>query len=141
MAYCAIADVEAMLHETYGAGTMPSHARVEDICDNVSAEIDGVLAAAGYTVPVTSAQALALLKSYAEKAAAAEAWHEGHTTDAALPKIEYWEKSYADFLARIRRGEQSLPGITVTADYVPAFGVAPAVPRDNYFTTEQTLDG
>lgn len=140
MAYCTVADVERMLKEEYGQSSQPTKARVSDICDNVSAELDGYLAAGGYTVPVTDSQALAMLAAVAEKCAAVQVWHESRDTDASFPKIEDWRSDCVEFKRAVRKGEVWLPGVTPEGDAQPAFGVAPVPQRDRYWTTGQELD-
>jgi len=105
--------------------------------DTVASEIDGVLQAAGYTLPVTNASALSLLKRYNKFGAAAQAWHSGFTSDDEPPHVRYWRETYENFLARLRRGEQELPGADADEDI--AFGIAPAVPRDGYWLTGEEL--
>jgi len=140
MAYCTVSDVERMTRDVYTDSSQPSRARVETICTNVSAELDGYLAAGGYTVPVTNTQALAMLKAVAEKCAAVQAWHESRDTDASFPKIEDWRNDCVEFKRAIRKGEVWLPGITPEGDAQIAFGVVSTVSRDSWFTTRQELE-
>lgn len=114
MTYCTYSDVEETAGEEYTGSSQPSKARVVEVCIEVSLEIDAVLLAAGYTtVPATGTNDLALLKQYARFGSAAAAWHEGHVTDDEYPRVEFWEKSYRDFLPRLRRGEQGLIDQTI----------------------------
>ena len=140
MAYCEVSDVELILKKEYGQSTQPTKARVTQICTNVSAELDGYMAAAGYTVPVTATEALPILQSISEKCAAVQAWHESRDTDAAFPKIQTWTDECSAFKMALRKGEAWLPGLTPESDFEAAFGIAPTIPRDTYFTTGQTLD-
>lgn len=141
MAYCDADYVSRMTKDPYGATTQPTKERVTEITEGVSAELDGYLAAAGYTVPVTAPQsALDFLEILCGKCSAVQAWHESRDTDAAYPKITDWQADCAAAKMALRKGELILPGIVPTGDFEPAFGIVPTIPRDRYFTTEQTLD-
>lgn len=55
MAYCTITDVQALnAQRTYGATTKPTTTQVTALIDQIAAEIDAVLAAKGFTIPVTT---------------------------------------------------------------------------------------
>ncbi len=141
MAYCTVAQVEDLMQTKFTSVGKPPKARVEEIVDEVSGELDGVIEAAGYTLPITATAALALLRRYNTYGAAAAAWHAGFILEKDMPRVVYWNEEYQNFLSRLRRGEQYLPGISNddASDY-PAFGIAPAVRRENYWLTGEELD-
>lgn len=110
MAYCTVADVENEMGQKFSQSTRPTTDTVETVIDGVSSEIDGVLQAIGYPLPVTNTSALALLKRYAKFGASAEAWHSGYISDDEPARVAYWRETYSDFIGRLRRAEQELPG-------------------------------
>ena len=55
MAYAVLADIQALNPKrTYGASTTPTSTQVEALITQVAVEIDAILEAQGYTVPVTT---------------------------------------------------------------------------------------
>lgn len=108
MAYCTLKNVEAKTGLTYNGESQPTNTEVLTIVTDVAAEIDGVLRAAGYSVPATGANDKALLRHYNTLGAAYQAWHAGISGTDKFPRVEAWERDYRDFLSRIRRGEQTL---------------------------------
>ena len=136
MAYCEVADVEALMNQEFFIEGQPSITDVEEIIDDVAADLDGIAQAAGYTVPVTGAQAVKLMKKYNTYGAAVAAWHAGYVSDTAPARVEYWERTYTAFLSRLRRGEQQLPAEDPTSDLDPVFEVVQHPPRDKYWTGE-----
>jgi hypothetical protein len=134
MSYCALSDVQGLMQATFSATSRPTADEVDSIITNIAAEIDGVAQAAGYEVPVTTAQAIAMLKTYNAYGAAVAAWHAGFISDALPPRVEYWNTSYRDFLSRLRKGEQQLPGASITGEEDIAFEIAPQYQRDSYWS-------
>ena len=62
MAYCDYQNVTGKTGHEYSQSSQPTRQEVEDICEGVSLEIDGVLRAAEYELPITDADALKLLR-------------------------------------------------------------------------------
>ena len=141
MAYCTAADVENEMGQKFSATSRPNTDQVEEAIDGVSGEIDGVLQATGYPLPVTDISALALLKRYAKFGASAQAWHSGYVADDEPARVTYWRETYEAFIARLRRGEQELPGETVDDEEDFAFAIVPHPQRDRYWLTGEKLDG
>lgn len=111
MAYCVVADVQRLMGVTFTSTSRPTTADVETIITSVSADLDGILKAAGYSiVPAVDATALLLLKQYAAMGAAVASWHAGFVSDDEPPRVEYWRTQYEAFITRLRNGTQVLPG-------------------------------
>ena len=110
MPYCTVAEVQALTGITYSSITRPTTTEVTEFVSDVAAEIDGVLQAAGYALPITDSAALNLLGRYNKFGAAVQAWHAGFNSNDEPPRVEYWRTAYEAFLNRIRKGEQELPG-------------------------------
>lgn len=116
MAYATADDVQARLDLDSGTGialsanSVPPLAQVEDFVAQVSAEINGVLRAQGYgSVPATGANDLLLLRRYVSEKAAAMTYHAGYGGFGDVPaRVARWEEDYADFLLRLRKGQQQL---------------------------------
>lgn len=136
MAYCTVADVEKTMQRKFSHNSgFPTYEDVEGYIDTVASNLDGVLQAAGYTTPVTGERAVALLKRYNTFGASCQAYHAGYRTEDILPPhAEYWCQEYKDFLSRIRKGEQQLPGLEPESDIDPVFEIVQSPPRDRYFT-------
>lgn len=74
MAYGSVAGVQALIrHITLDTPKAPTTAQVQQWLIERSATLDGWIAAAGYTTPVTQATALIALGGYANKGAAGDA--------------------------------------------------------------------
>jgi len=136
MAYCALADIEALMQTAFTDTSRPTSSEAESIIDDVAAQIDGVAQAAGYTVPVTSTSGIAYLKPYNRFGAACRCWHAGYISDTAPDRVSYWCQEFKDFIARLRRGEEQIPSEEPQSDIDPVFGIAQMPPRDQYFTGE-----
>lgn len=133
MAYCEPADVETLMQIRFTNNSRPSRDQADEIIGNVAAELDGVAQAAGYTVPVTATAAVAVMKRENVLGAACECWHAGYISDTAPARAEYWCTQYREFLGRLKKGEQQLPGLTPESDLDPAFAVVPQMGRDTYW--------
>ena len=140
MAYCDVADVEQTMRLTISIDGNPNRADVEEFIDDVAAELDGIAQAAGYTVPVTTTQAVALMKRYNRICAAVATWHAGYISDNSPARVEYWHEQCEGFKNRLRKGEQQLPGLTPTSDLDPAFGIHTFPNRDAYWTTRNNVE-
>lgn len=115
MAYCEVADVQNLMGQTFTGISRPSTSEVQNAIDEIAAEIEGVAASVGYAVPITSTEGAALLYKYNRYGAAVSAWHTGVIADAEPARVEYWRTEYANFIARLRRGEQLINGETLNA--------------------------
>ena len=136
MAYCTVENVQSVMQTQFSHNSgYPTYEDVEGFVDTVASNLDGVLQAAGYTVPVTAVKAVELLKRYNEFGAACQAYHASYYPEDVLPpRAEYWCQEYKDFLSRIRKGEQQLPGLEPEGDIDPVFMTVQTPPRDRYFT-------
>jgi hypothetical protein len=125
MAYCTVDNVAGLTFMEFTQVSHPSTTEVNDFIANTAADLDGVAQAAGYTVPVTDAQAVALMKKYNTYGAAVAAWHAGYSADNEPARVTRWAKEYDDFIARLRRGDQLLPGSEDLDDPTdPGFSIA-----------------
>jgi hypothetical protein len=118
------------------AGT-PSRADALEIVEDTAAELDGIAQAAGYAVPVTNTQAVALMKRYNRLCAAVAVWHAGFVSDTAPARVDYWNDQCEGFKTRLRKGEQELPGLDPLSDIDPAFAISTFPNRDNYWQHRQ----
>lgn len=134
MAYCTLEDVQRLMQVTFSNTGRPTAEDVNGIIDDISAEIDGVAQATGYVVPITTAQALSMLRSYATYGAAVAAWHAGWVDQSLLPRVEYWTNTYSAFLSRLKNGQQELPGASADEADDVDFETVPMVRRDNYWS-------
>jgi hypothetical protein len=110
MAYCTTAEVQSLTGLTFSGTSRPTTTEVDEFVSDVAAELDGVLQAAGYTLPITDSDALNLLGRYNKFGSAVQAWHAGYLSNDEPPRVAYWRTAYENFLNRLRKGEQELPG-------------------------------
>lgn len=139
MSYCTEADLEDLMDRKFDATTEPTSARVVVMIADVASEIDGVLRAAGYSPPITAADALGLMRKMNSFGAAPAVFHSSYFVETEPPKVAYWREVYKDFIARVRRGEQQIPGLDPEADIDPVFAITPSPQRDDYWLTNQDL--
>jgi len=135
MAYCTVEDVEQLMQVVIKQAGTPDRAAALEIVEDTAAELDGIAQAAGYEVPVTGTQAVALMKRYNRMCAAVAVWHAGFVSDNAPARVEYWNEQCEGFKTRLRKGEQELPGLEPLSDIDPAFGISTFPNRDRYWTT------
>lgn len=116
--YCTLGDVEATVQLKYGPEDRPSRAEATRIIRGVAAEIDGVLEAAGYTIPIPQAatRALEMLKHYNILGGSYRCWWAATRGTQAFPAATSWREDYKDFLERIRNNDQALPDLPAGAD-------------------------
>jgi hypothetical protein len=141
MNYCTVSDIESEMGQQFGQTTQPNLEQVESAIAGVGGEIDGVLQATGYALPVVDVSALALLNRYTKFGACAQAWHSGYVSGDEPARVTYWRETYETFIGRLRRGEQQLPGETIEDEENISFAIAPHPQRDRYWTTGKALDG
>ena len=114
MAYCAVSDVQAMMGQTFSTTSKPTVAEVTAAIDETAAELDGVASAAGYNVPVSGDASTLIMKRMNAYGASVNAWHSGVIADNEPARVIYWREQYANFITRLRKGEQTLPCNTPT---------------------------
>lgn len=116
--YCDLGDVEGTTQKKYDAESRPSRTEANRIVRGVASEIDGVLEAAGYQIPVPqeASRALEMLRYYNVLGGAYRCWHAATRGTQTFPAAVSWREDYKDFLERIRNDQQGLPGIPASAD-------------------------
>lgn len=94
MAYCVIADVEAInaLRGSYSATTKPTSTQVTGMIDMIYAEINAVLSSAGVTVPVTTTDFMKLTNALGAAAMAEAAAGMPGKSENKDPRDWRWEK-------------------------------------------------
>lgn len=136
MAYCTVSDVQAMMGQSFTATTRPTATEVQAAIDETAAELDGVAEAAGYNVPVSGTASVLIMKRMNAYGASVNAWHTGVIADEEPARVIYWKEQYTNFITRLRKGEQTLPGDTPTAS--PNTGFSLSMKRtDGYATYNQ----
>jgi hypothetical protein len=123
MTYGVICDVEGLMAQfTISGTTKPDDTKAGVILDDVSDEIDVVLAAYGLTVPVTAPAYflawLGLLNAYGATAAILKSMFPGSTGPGENPAWAFWEKRYREGLAGLKDGSL-IPGEAVPAAAFP----------------------
>jgi len=113
--YASAADVQVLLSAvsgtgvTFSASSSPTLANVEVMVDQVAAEVDSVLRAAGYSAPVSGDNDKRLLERYVSQKAAAMAYHAAYGGFGDTPaRVAQWEEEYNAFIARIADKSQGL---------------------------------
>jgi hypothetical protein len=111
MGYASAADVERLdAALSFTPNSLPSRDDVTLMCEDVSAEIDGILAAQNYTVPVptTATVSFRLLRRFT--ALCANALAQRAAPDS--PNAEAAEKACADCMKRLEDAKVVLPDAT-----------------------------
>lgn len=123
--YCDLEDVEGHTGYHYDGTTQPTNAKAMQIILDISAELDGALKAAGYTLPIpdTATMSLRLLKHYASMAAAYRCWTAMFKGGTPPPGVEAWREDFKEFLEKIEQDKMRLP------DYEPTTGKYDAIFR------------
>ena len=112
-AYCSLADVEGTTGFKYDAETHPSRTEARNIVEGVAAEIDGVLEATGYSLPIASSatRTLSMLRHYNILGAAYRCWHADVRGPESFPAVVSWETDFREFITRLEEGKTKLPGV------------------------------
>jgi hypothetical protein len=110
-AYCDVSDVETLTGLQFNAGSQPSRTRVQRIIYDTARELDGVLQAAGYPLPITGSDALGLLETYNTIGASYRAWYAAERGTTPFPAVISWQTDYRAALKALRENEIALPGL------------------------------
>jgi len=110
MSYCALSDVQELIPKfSISATSTPTSTQVESLIDKIAVEIDAVLEAQGFTVPVTSPANFVLwLKNLNALGAAARAMQGMFPSTADKDSTPVWQtfrKDYQEGLEAIRNGD------------------------------------
>src|SRR3972149_4389188 len=118
MAYAARSDVQGLIAKfTLGASSKPTDTQATTIIAQVSAEIDSVIAGAGYAVPVTAPawflDALKLLNAYGAAAAVLRSMFPDRAGagEASAALEIFYASQYNRGLRRLASGESIPPGL------------------------------
>ena len=115
--YCTIPQIEAHTGLGYDAESQPSRTEVQRIIEGVAREIDGVLQASGYTLPITSpVDAVATLRDYNALGGSYRAWYASVQGTAVFPAVVSWREDYLLFLKNLKEGKTGLPGIDLPVE-------------------------
>lgn len=102
--YATVDELQAVLESAPLTST-----RAQEILNQVAAQVDAALTAAGYTAPATGANDLVLISQFVVYMAAAQAHRELYQEDEAPERITAWERQFERFLAGIAKGAIRLP--------------------------------
>lgn len=129
-------EVQALIPEfVISTSSSPSLDSVTALISQAEGEINGVLSAQGYeSIPATGANDVALLQGYVTRKVAADVWLTAYQRSEPPYKVKAWREEWADFIARLRRGEQHLIDQLPQGDSTPSFAVVRHPTRDDYFT-------
>lgn len=128
MAYAALSDINGLIAKfAVTASTKPTNTQATTIINDVSAEIDSVIAGAGYAVPVTSPtwflDALKILNGYGAASAVLRSMfpEKSGAGEAAVSMESYYATQYQRGLKRLETGAAIPPGLAVgTAQVKPS---------------------
>jgi len=106
MAYLTVADIERELSLDFSATTEPTDTEISEFITQVEAELNGVLASVGVTVPVfstSSPYSYAMIRQAATFGVCARVLgaYTGIATEEAPREAAYWQR-YRDFLDQIK---------------------------------------
>ncbi len=102
MVYIGVSDIQRELGLEFSETSKPTAAEVQEIIDQVEAELNGFVASLGYSVPVTDGQGAKILAQAALWGACSRviAAYAGATANANPRETTYWER-YRDFIDRL----------------------------------------
>jgi len=86
-----------------------SDPRVQELLNEVAAELDAVLLSAGYLTPVTGTQDLLLVSGFVVSFVAARAYREWYRSNDAPDHVTAWEARWEKFIGRLLDGTLRLP--------------------------------
>ena len=125
MAYAALSDVQGLVAKfTISASTKPTDTQAGVIITDVSAEIDSVIAGAGYAVPVTTpswfVDYLGLVNQYGAAAAILKAmFPEAAGSADTVPAVyQFWESRYQRAMKALRDGSAIPAGLAASSAQV-----------------------
>ncbi len=131
--YASANDVQALLNLNTGTGitlsatSVPTVTQAESFIDQIASEVDGILRASGYTVPLTGASDKRIVGRYVAQKAAAMVYHAGYGGFGDTPaRVKQWEDEYAEFVKRLINRQQAL------VDSSPARGKVGAIYSSRY---------
>lgn len=141
MAYANLADIQGMIAKfTINGTSSPSSAQAANIIGQISAEIDSMIADAGYAVPVTTpawfVDALKLLNGYGAAALILRSMFPDArgSGESAVAEYSYYATEYSKGLKRLQEGVGIPPEVPSSSGMVSA---------STYFTrnpdSEETL--
>jgi len=134
--YATTDTVQALIPEfTMTTTSKPTLAEADTMLDQVEGEVNGVLAAQGYSsIPATGDNDVKMLGGYVSKKAASDVWLAAFMDDDPPYHIKEWRTEWRDFIARLRRGEQDLIDQNPQGDQDVYFAIVRTPTRDTLFT-------
>lgn len=146
--YADAGDVEARLQGwlassvPFTISTEPTLAQVDDHIDEAEAELNGVLAAQGYTsIPATGANDVKLLRKHTANEAAYQVWVTAFGGQGDVPDtVKSWHAGFAALVNRLRKGEQDLIDQTPQSDDDGVFFIVRSPVRDDTFTDRTAIE-
>lgn len=142
MSYCTAADIEAMnaqRKQTFGAATTPTLTQVNDFIDEIAAEIDAILSAAGASVPVSPASDYLKLINKMGAAAMVEAAKQMEGVEESTEARNYRQKRYDRMLDMLAKNPE-LSGATITTGQAGSVGSRSDATSD-YSNPNMTFQG
>src|SRR3990172_13413757 len=122
MAYAALSDIQGLMAKfTIDTASKPTAAQAGVIITQISAEIDGVIAGAGYSVPVASptwfVDSLKLLNAYGATAAVLESMFPERAggNDEAAALRSYYAAQYNRGIKRLQDGSGTPPDLATNS--------------------------
>ena len=138
--YCKISDVEGKLQLKIAPSGRPNREQVEEEIVRQSSEIDGILQAQGYSLPISNTTALEYLNALCTVCTTAAVLHTGFFQQNASAKATYWKEQCENQKARLSDGKAQVPGLTPEGPEDPVFMIAPHPNRDRFWWTKDVVD-
>ncbi len=136
MAYCSTTDVQALNpKQTYSANSTPTSTQVTALIAQVAVEIDAILEAKGYTVPVTTpANFVNVLKAVNAYGAAALAEMGMFPDTSEMGSTPHWKilnDKYNEWLKRLEAGDIP-PALAPSVENVGGYYTDVETDTENY---------
>jgi hypothetical protein len=102
MGYCSVSDVGYLRQTTFDTTSLPTAVFVQTMIDNVTARINIKLKSNGFTLPITDADQLAVLKMYSTYGVVGDLdVYESRNKDTVNARGIEYKKQFTDFLDNI----------------------------------------
>lgn len=133
--YAALDDVQRQIPEFSILPTSkPTEDQVEAMIEEAEAEIDSYLTDQGYTVPVTGARAILMLRGLTARRVAADVLLIAYPQSGENQKVRAWLERWEAFTMALKQGRLTLPGLEPLSENEPLISVVRTPTRDDFFT-------
>lgn len=111
--YATYTDVYTKLPRLSSVASLTT-TEIEDFIEEVEAEINSGLRYCGYTVPISNANDITMLRRFVAEKAAAMSYHAAFIDEASPDIVKRYEEDYTAFMLRLRECKLALESTVAT---------------------------